>query len=986
MKLIFEPDLDYQLDAIRTVTDLFEGMTPNRGEFEVSRNAETESSNEETLEIADDEDKENDDPLRYLIQCERNPDLPDFGLILDNLRAVQEENDIPVSSLLIDEGSPYPVPNFAVEMETGTGKTYVYLRTIFELYKLYGFRKFIIVVPSVAVREGVLSSIDLMREHFLSLYDNVSFSHFVYNSKELTKVRQFAMDNTIQLMIINIQAFQKDDNIIRQIQDRMNCHRPIDFVRSTRPVVIIDEPQSVDTTEKSQQAIKMLRPIFMLRYSATHINPYNLLYRLDPIKAYDMRLVKQIEVAAIDAEQDFNRVYIKLEKIDYQGKSKTPHAVVSIHADTKTGPKVKSLKLKYGNDISEMTNRPGYEGYAVSNICAEEGNEYISFTNGVTLYVGADEGGNQDEILKSQIRLAVEEHFKKEKRYKSLGIKVLSLFFIDRVANYRQYDESGNPKPGPFAVWFEEIYNEFARKSTYKGVLPFAAAEVHNGYFSVDKSRFVDTKGNTAKDESTYNLIMREKERLLSQDEPLRFIFSHSALREGWDNPNVFQICTLREMNTVRERRQMLGRGLRLPVDSSGHRVRDDSINRLTVIADEPFEDYVSGLQNDMEKEGNVKFGRLEKIVFAPIEDGTTGEKIGQAASETIWNALKEKGYINQDGDLTDQFAPDKKGFRLEVPSEFESIRSDIQNVMRRYLFKDRIKNSREKRKLTYNKRIELNEDFRELWNRISQKTRYVIEFKTDDLINDAVKRIKEMPEIHRIRLHVEKHKVDISEAGIESKGIVDQKHYAPDTPHGLPDILAILQRETFLTRHTLLEILKESKRIDEFLLNPQTFITEVTKCINKSIAAMIVDGIKYERIEGQQYEMRLFEETEIETYLSRLYEVQSRDKTPYDYVLYESDKELEVARRLDDNESVRFFCKLPQWFTVPTPLGTYNPDWALVMENDGKLYLVRETKGTLDQDKRREQENRKVRCGKAHFDALGVGFKDAVDIADVLG
>lgn len=983
MKLKFESNLDFQLDAIRAVTDLFEGMTPNRGEFEVSRNVSAPPNNAEIVDETDDEDA----PLRYMFQCERNPALLDEETILANLRLIQEENGIPVSSALIDPKSPYPeTPNFSVEMETGTGKTYVYLRSIFELNKLYGFRKFIIVVPSVPIREGVLSSIELMRDHFLALYDNVPFSHFVYNSKDLSKVRQFAIDNTIQLMIINVQAFQKDDNIIRQVQDRMGSHKPIDFIQGTRPVVIIDEPQSVDTTVKSQTAINLLRPLLTLRYSATHINQFNLLYKLDPIKAYDMRLVKQIEVASVEAEHDFNRAYVKLDKITYAGKSKTPHAVVSIHENSRTGAKVKSIRLNMGTNIAEQTNRSGYDGYVVNEICAEEGNQHVSFTNSVTLEIGEEQGGNQNELLRSQIRLAVEEHFKKEKRYKQLGIKVLTLFFVDKVANYRQYDDAGNPLPGLFAKWFEEAYNEFAQKPSYKGVLSFSAKEVHNGYFSKDKGKFVDTKGNIQKDENTYHLIMADKERLLSQEEPLRFIFSHSALREGWDNPNVFQICTLREITSTRQRRQMLGRGLRLPVDKTGNRVRDESVNRLTVIADEPFEDYVRGLQSDMESECNIKFGRLEKIVFASIEGRTTGETVGQTVSESIWKALKENGYINQDGDLTDKFTPNKRGFKLVLPEEFEPLRSEIQSVMQRHLFKDRIKNNRDRKKLIYNKRVELNPDFQELWKRISPKTRYSVEFKTDALIAEAVGRIKDMPKIHRVRLHFTKHEIDISEAGVDSKRIVDQKHTEIEVAHGLPDIISFLQRETGLTRHTLLTILKKSRRIEEFLLNPQAFLTETSRCINKALAAMIVDGIKYERIEGQQYEMRLFEDREIETYLTRLYEVQCREKTPYDYIPFDSDKEQEIAERLDANESVRFFCKLPQWFTVPTPLGMYNPDWALVMENDGKLYLVRETKGTMEQDKRREQENNKIKCGKAHFGALGVDFKDAVDIADVLG
>ena len=989
IKLQFKEHLEHQRDAIASVVDLFEGFSSMQDGFDV------------------DFGRANGRLWSELGVC--NPLLPDHAHLLKNLHAIQERNVIPKSRMLIESGD-YSFPNFSVEMETGTGKTYVYLRTIFELNRKYDFKKFIVVVPSVAIREGVLSSINLMAEHLRGIYDNASFDHFVYNSGDLSKVRQFAVGREIQIMIINIQAFQKDAgdvedyaklsdekrkklNVIHQEQDRMSGRRPIEYVQDVNPIVIIDEPQSVDNTPKAKRAIKTLNPLFCLRYSATHANPYNLLYRLDPIKAYDQRLVKQIEVASIHSEDHFNAAFIRLDRIGYAMGAKIPHARATIHEDSPNGPREKQITLKQGMDVSRQTNRAGYDGYIVTNICAEPGLEHVEFANGKMLQVLQEEGGMADEVLREQIRQTVEEHFKKEKRFRERGIKVLSLFFIDKVANYRFYDEEGNPKPGKIAAWFEEAYREISEKPFFQGVLPYAAADVHDGYFSVDKKKgkvvgLSDTSGKTVKDEETYQLIMRDKGRLLSAGEPLRFIFSHSALKEGWDNPNVFQICSLREMGTERERRQTLGRGLRLPVDQNGEQVLDEGINRLTVIASESFEDYARGLQADIEDEigGGFKFGRIEKIAFAKLIDEATGIELGQKYSGKIWGALVAKGYLDSIGDITDRFVPEKEGFRLEMPPEFEPMRAVIIDEMKRYLFKSRVVNARERKTLKYNKQIELNEDFRALWEKINQKTRYSVEFKTEELIRKAAEEIGKMEEIQPVRIIIDKTEVDITEAGIEGGKLLDSKMQAVRRQALLPDILTCLQRDTELTRSTLVAILKRSGRLREFAVNPQTFMTETAKLINRALRELIVNGIKYEQLEGQFYEMRLFAEKEIEDYLTRLYAVQSaKDKTPYDYIPYDSGVEREVAEKLDQNENVKFFCKLPRWFVVPTPLGNYNPDWAVVTENDEKLYLVRETKSTHYEAERYDSENRRIACGKAHFKALGVNFKVAINIHEVL-
>ena len=907
MKLKFDSNLPYQLEAIQSVTDLFEGLSEGQGELPL-----------DTTQI---------DGSLFPGVCNNLP-LSDAQL-LKNVQSIQEQNQVPKSDVLIAKDGIYQFPNFSIEMETGTGKTYVYLRTIFELNKLYGFKKFIIVVPSFAIREGVISSINATKEHFKGLYNNVPFDYFVYQSKDLSKVRQFAINNQVQIMIINIQAFQKDIgenvdysdlaeaeikklNIIHQEQDRMSGRRPIEFLQKTNPILIIDEPQSVDTTPKSQKAITSLNPLFALRYSATHVNPYHLLYKLGPIRAYEMKIVKQIEVIAATDGHDFNKTTVRLDEVGYWPKSsKTPQAKVTIFEDTPQGPREKSLKVGQGTDLAKHTNRSDYEGYRVISISAEPGNEYIEFQNLVRVYLFREADGMEDERMKNQLRQTIEEHFAKEKKLKDKGIKVLSLFFIDKVKSYRQFDENGNIQKGKLALWFEEIYTEINNK--YNGLLPYSASMVHNGYFSADRKKGkviqeLDTSGSTTKDDETYSLIMKDKERLLSLDEPLRFIFSHSTLKEGWDNPNVFQICALREIGRDRQRRQTVGRGLRLPVNQEGERIYDDQVNRLTIIANETFEDFARGLQLDM------------------YPNGTS-----------------------------------------ELPNKY-------------------VENARKRQKVSYNKRVELNPDFKILWDKISKRTRYSVEFRTDELIEQAVSKIKKMPDIVPVQIKVSKRSLVIKESGIEGGKITQTGSHRVGNMQSLPNILAFLQKETKLTRKTLVNIIKKSGKIKDFMINPAMFMTEIAKCINRAMHELIIDGIKYEPISGKNYDMRLFDQKEIQGYLDRLYKVTSSDKkTPYDFIEYESGVEKNFAEFLDANEKVKFFCKLPNWFKVDTPLGSYNPDWAVVIENDKKLYLVRETKSTLDSEKRRVLENEKLDCGKAHFEALGVNFKVVTDIHDIL-
>lgn len=981
MKLKFDPALAYQKDAVDAVADLFDGQPLGQSSFEISGNMPS--------------------GLALTTHGVGNNVLLDDDQLMANVHAIQARNDIAqVESLQGRE--------FSIEMETGTGKTYVYLRTIFELNQRYGFKKFIIVVPSVAIREGVLKSIEIMREHFHALYDNVPFGSFVYDSKRLGSVRQFADSNHIQIMVINIQAFLKDVadeevnpdeldedalkklNVIYRDNDRMGG-KPIEFIQATNPIVIIDEPQSVDNTPKSRRAIQQLNPVATLRYSATHRNPYNLLYKLGPIEAYDLRLVKRIEVASIRADDDYSAAYVQLLQTD---NTKGIKAQLEIHKAGPTGPKKYKLWVRQGDDLYQLSGEhfPYRSGFVVQNIDSTPGYESVEFNQGRYLSPGQAIGGAGQDVMQAMVRETVEQHLKKERALKDRGIKVLSLFFIDKVANYRIYNADGTTGLGKIGHWFEEAYRELAAKPMYRSLIPFEVEQLHNGYFSQDKKGQVkDTRGNTRDDEDTYALIMRDKERLLDPKEPLRFIFSHTALREGWDNPNVFQICTLREVGSELERRQQIGRGLRLPVNQEGERVHDEHLNRLTVVASEGYEDFAAALQTEYEQDFGIKFGRIERQAFAklvrPAEDGTEQQPLGQETSQRIWRDLQTRGYLNAAGDIQERFQPDNLFFELEIAEEFADLRPAIVDEMRKYVFKNRIANAHKKQNVTFNKQVHLRDDFRELWSRISQKTRYRVEFQTRELVDLAVHRLKTMERIQPLTLTSTRVDVEFTRAGISAERQLEHKTRTMEAPRVLPDIIAYLQKETELTRHTLITILRESGRLSEFRDNPQQFMALVAREIGYAMHELMLQGIQYEKIAGEFWEMQRIEdegEKGISRYLKDLYAVQNRDKSLFDHVEFESEVEKRFAADLDDNENVKLFVKLPGWFKIDTPIGSYNPDWAFVTEREEKLYFVRETKSTLDSEERRTKENQKIHCGRRHFEEIGVDFAVVTSLAEV--
>lgn len=823
--------------------------------------------------------------------------------ILDNVRGIQERNGIEAADGL--DGL-----NFTVEMETGTGKTYVYLRTIHELYKRYGFTKFVVVVPSVAIREGVLKNLEITRDHFRGLYGNTPFDYWAYDSRRVTSLRQFATSNQLQILVINIDAFNKASNVIHQEIDRMAGRRPIEFVRAAAPIVVVDEPQNMES-DQSRQALEGLNPLCTLRYSATHRNLYNLLYRLTPVDAHELGLVKQIEVDSVLDEPDYNRPFVQVEEIK-AAKSKVT-AKLTIDVMQKTGPKRKTVSVsKSGVDLFDLSGgREVYADYVVDRIDAGYG--YVEFTNGVSLNEGEAQGTHKDELMKAQVRETVREHLEKELRLRRARVqgtldnrlKVLSLFFVDRVANYATED-------GKIRRWFVEAYEEESDKPRYKNLNLPDVEDAHGGYFAADQSGAAkDTRGNTKADDSAYALIMRDKERLLSPDEPLRFIFSHSALREGWDNPNVFQICTLNEARSEVKKRQEIGRGLRIPVDETGERVFDASYNRLTIVANENYAEFARALQTEIRDETGVDF---------------TG----------------------------------------------------------------RTKNVRDRRTASLKEGWELDADFRELWERIRHRTRYRVEYDTDELIRKAAELIKDsMAPIEAPKIVIRKGALSFGE--FEEKGVTTSMLSADEVAVlgesvRIPDILGHIQGETELTRSTIARILVKSGRLPDVRKNPQQFLDRATKEIRKALDDMMIDGIKYERVAGQEYEMRLFADKEITSYLEKMVDT---GKSIYDSFPLDSTPEQNFARDLNTREDIRFFLKLPNWFKIETPIGTYNPDWAVVKQPTGeeeKLYLVRETKSSLDPNARRPDENAKIKCGHAHFGSLPtkVDFKVVTNAAEV--
>lgn len=1033
MKLKFK-NQDFQTDAVNAVVDLFTGQEKTRSTFSVVEEKQTSIFNDFGMGNA-----------LYI----------DGKTLDDNMHVVQKRNNLPLTSLDItakNESGAASRRQFCIEMETGTGKTYVYTKTIFELNRRYGFTKFIIVVPSVAIREGVYKSFEITKEHFGLQYDNVPCHFFIYNSAKLSDVQQFAASANIEIMIINIDAFKKAENVINQVQDKLNGETAMRYIQDTQPIVIIDEPQSVDNTPKAKEAIASLNSLCVLRYSATHREKINLLYRLAPVDAYQMGLVKQISVSSNQISGGFNQPYVRLLSVM---NDKCFRARVEIDIKNKDGiVSRKALTIKPGDDLFLLSGeRDLYEGYSIAGIDCTPEYEHIEFGNTEEVKLGQAIGDVDENIVKrAQIRRTIEAHLDKELRYIDKGIKVLSLFFIDKVDKYRREDGT----PGIYAEMFEECYLELITKPKYAPLQDHFTSDVskiHNGYFSQDKKgRLKDTKGDTQADDDTYNTIMRDKEWLLSFDCPLRFIFSHSALKEGWDNPNVFQVCTLIDQKSTFTCRQKIGRGLRLCVNQDGERIEDRNINILHVMANESFAEFSDTLQKEIEDETGVKFGVLQLDLFSGMvyEDKREVEKIvTPEQAEEVVEALKTSGVITADGKVEDAAKPEEiilpaelsevketvaavikhadtvapetlvgatykqtvmeekqityedaqeliqhfeaKGYitstgkmkdtmknalkagMLELPKKFEAARERFETIIANADRKPPVRDASKDVVVRLNKQVMISPEFLELWNKIKQKTAYRVSIDTDRLIENCVKALQEMPAIPKTRLISQTADIQIEKAGIYHTEREMRTTDIDNFYQALPDLVTVISDETLLMPATVNEILVRSGRCGEFLNNPESFLEKATEIIRNNCNALAIDGISYIKLNGKEYYVQeIFDTAELIANLDR--NAVKVEHSVYDYIVYDSSTiERPFAVALDNDSDVKMFFKIPECFKIETPIGTYNPDWAVYLTKNGeeKLYFILETKGSTSFMDLRTKEQLKIHCGKQHFKAL---------------
>jgi len=1034
MKLKFK-NQEFQTDAASSIVDLFKGQEKLQSTFEITNIESTDLFNQNEFGVSN------------VVKISKEE-------LLNNMHEIQRKNNLPLTDDIEDENGALHL-SFSEEMETGTGKTYVYTKTIFELNKRYGFTKFIIVVPSVAIREGVYKSLEVTREHFENQYDNVPCRYFIYNSAKLSDVRQFATSSNIEIMIINIDAFKKAENIINQAQDKLNGETAMKYIQATNPIVIIDEPQSVDNTDKAKEAIASLNPSCVLRYSATHREKINLMYRLTPVDAYGKGLVKQICVSSNEVANDFNKPYVKLLSVSNENGFK---AKIELDVEAKGGSvSRKTVTVKPNDDLFLISGeRELYDGYAIAGIDCTPGFECIEFSNTETVMLGKSIGSIDENIIKeAQIKKTIRIHLDKELRYLDHGIKVLSLFFIDEVKKYR----TPEGEKGSYARMFESCYNELINLPKYqplKSQFPHDVTAIHNGYFSQDKKgAFKDTKGDTAADYDTYNTIMKDKEWLLSYDCPLRFIFSHSALKEGWDNPNVFQICTLIEQKSTFTCRQKIGRGLRLCVNQDGERIEDKNINVLHVVANESFSEFAETLQKEIETETGVKFGTLQISLFSGMtytETKKVEKTITKEQAQTVVEALKtvgaitaegkvdkttadvivpkeletvkeevikvieeektvdveqiagksyteevteektvtyddaqelithfeQKGYVSKSGKIKDTMKEALLHGTLDLPKKFEAARERLESIVKKADNKLPIRDDSKEVIVRLNKQVMLSPEFMELWNKIKQKTAYRVQIDKNVLVENCVKELKAMPEIPKARLITKTASYDIRNAGVGYVETETRLEDLKDTYSSLPNILGIISEETLIKKATVAEIIKKSGRAQDFLNNPQAFMEQCLEIIRHNRHALAIDGIKYVKLDGKEYyAQEIFDSTELVANLDK--NAVKVEHSVYDHIIYDSSTvEKPFAVALDNDPDVKMFFKIPDRFKIETPIGNYNPDWAVLWEKNGeqKLYFILETKGTTNLFNLKTPEQLKIHCGKEHFKALDSGLE----------
>lgn len=948
------------------------------------------------------------------------PQLND-NIILEHIQKIQRANQIAPSPKLEGRSEGY---NLTIEMETGVGKTYTYIKTMYELNRAYGWSKFIVVVPSVAIREGVYKSFQMTEEHFAEEYGK-KIRYFIYNSSQLTEIDRFASDSSINVMIINSQAFNakgKDARRIYMKLDEFRSRRPIDIIAKTNPVLIIDEPQSVEG-KQTKERLKEFCPLLTLRYSATHKSDsiYNMVYRLDAMEAYNKRLVKKIAVKGItESGTTATDSYIYLESINLSKND--PTATLQFEVKMATGAvKRKSRIFKIGDNLYDYSG--GLEeyktGFVVKQIDGRD--DSVEFLNGIKIYAGDVIGKvDEDQLRRIQIRETILSHLQRERQLFYKGIKVLSLFFIDEVANYREYDEAGQAVNGKYAAMFEEEYEDIISTMQtgvgeddylrYLNAIP--AGKTHAGYFSVDgKGKMVNSKvgkkETTSDDVSAYELIMKNKELLLDRDpkrSPVRFIFSHSALREGWDNPNVFQICTLKQSSSEVRKRQEVGRGLRLCVNQNGERMDTNAlgndvhnINVLTVIASESYESFAKGLQTEMAEAVADRPRAVTPELFEgkAIKDSNGNIDIITAdTAREIWLDLRMNGYIDKAGVLTDKYYEDKANGELKVAEEVADAVDSIVQIL------DSIYDARAlqpENARGNNVELQVSDDklampeFKALWSKINAKSVYVVDFDTDELVRKAIDALDSKLRVAKIFFRVESgtmENISSKEELATGGSFVKDKSgsYGIDIAANSNvkyDLVGKLVDETGLTRKAIIAILQGIQPLvfDQFKDNPEEFISKAANLINEEKATAIIEHITYDVLDDR-YGTDIFTDPTIKGKLG--VNAMKASKHLYDHIVYDSSNERDFATELDTNTDVAVYVKLPDGFYISTPVGRYNPDWAIAFyEGTVKhIYFVAETKGSMSSMQLRLIEQSKIHCAREHFKAISSGnvVYDVVD------
>ncbi|PWC05236.1 DEAD/DEAH box helicase family protein [Agromyces badenianii] len=1014
MKFSFEADLDYQRAAIDAVTGLFAGQDVMTGAFDVYAHPSLHAGFQGLADTG-----------------VANRLILDQESILENLHAVQETSGFAPEPSLTSM-------NFTVEMETGTGKTYVYLRTIYELNDLYGFTKFIVVVPSVAIMEGVLTSLSMLRDHFGTLYGNKTpMQYFRYDGGKPSRVRSFATSSGIEIMVVTVAAINKASNTIHKPSPDLDDELPIDLISATRPVVIVDEPQSVYGDDGNPRkrpgagrvAIEKFNPLAVLRYSATHpkFDKGNLVYRLDAIAAYEKQLVKQIEVDSLVTESSGTTAYVQLKSVKRAAGRFTARIEVDVARGDGTSRKVVTIRDSDDPNLQFATGLDRYKDLTVTEFSVAP--ERIRFdTVAEPLHPGESIGSEVSlgEKARQMIAQTIRQHLRKEAEFHINGfpIKVLSLFFVDSVAKYREYDADGVAQPGEYARVFEEEYARIAREPEFATILPnlpleAAAQTAHQGYFSVDQNkksgaeRLVDTAENTAagrqQAELAYEQIMKNKVELTTPGTPIRFIFSHSALQEGWDNPNVFQICVLRNMGSERWRRQSIGRGLRLSVDGNGNRVRGFGVNRLTVIANESFEEFADQLQRELAEDLGIEFGKVTVDGFArltfkdPDADGKV-VPIGNAAAQSLFAGLIAAGYVDKAGAVQESLRKavqeDSDALKSLVgdaaPSEPAQIA--LLSLIKRLAKPIDIKKASERIVVPVVRERLDSPEFQALWDRIRHRTEYRLNVSEEELRAQLIKKLREMDPVRKRKGEWQTSRVRrIDQSGLTAAvENVRRTEVEYADSEDLPDILSVMADRTQLTRATIANVLTDSGTLGQFRQNPQAYVDRVSRLLNETKELFLVNGLQYDLVADDRpeserwYPLTLLEQDDLQGYTGRggniIADVDGNPvdfgaKSPFANVVVDSKNvEEQFALSLLKREDVKVFVKLPSRFTVPTPFGKYNPDWAVMVETpDGDRYIVFETKGTTNTALLGGFQEPKTIAGALHFTTVAhrLGYVD---------